>query len=182
MSEFALDAYDRKMSAAVDVFKRDIGGLRTGRASTSLLDNIQIEAYGSRMPINQVATVAAPEPRLLVVTVWDASQTKAVEKAIRESDLGLNPQGEGTVIRVPLPSMSEERRNEMVKAAGKYAESGRVAVRNVRRDALDAIKKDKAITEDQQKTLGEKVQKATDAHVKEIDELLVQKEKEIKTV
>ncbi len=182
MSEFAINDYERKMSAAVDVYKRDLTGLRSGRASVNLLDNIQIEAYGSKMPLNQVGTVSAPEARLLVVNVWDAGMSKAVEKAIRESDLGLNPQSEGTTIRVPLPSMSEERRVELVKTAGKYAESARVAVRNVRRDALDAIKKDKAITEDGQKTVGEKVQKITDAHVKEIDELLASKEKEIKTV
>ena len=172
----------RRMQGAINAFKNDLGSLRTGRASPNLLDPIQVNAYGSAMPITQVATVNVPEPRLLSVQVWDRSMVSAVEKAIRESDLGLNPQTEGQVIRLRIPEMNEQRRKEMVKVAHKYAEEARIAVRHVRRDGLDLLKKlekDSAISEDDGKRDAEQVQKATDQFVAEIDSLLVAKEKEI---
>ena len=179
---FDLADVKRRMQGAINAFKNDLGSLRTGRASPSLLDPIQVDAYGSAMPITQVATVNVPEPRLLSVQVWDRGMVSAVEKAIRESDLGLNPQTEGQVIRLRIPEMNEQRRKEMVKVAHKYAEEARVAVRHVRRDGLDLLKKlekDSAISEDDGKRDAEQVQKATDQFVAEIDSLLVAKEKEI---
>jgi ribosome recycling factor len=170
------------MQGAINAFKNDLASLRTGRASPNLLDPIQVDAYGSLMPITQVATVNVPEPRLLSVQVWDRGMVAAVEKAIRESDLGLNPQTEGQVIRLRIPEMNEQRRKEMVKVAHKYAEEARVAVRHVRRDGLDLLKKlekDSAISEDDGKRHADQVQKATDQFVAEIDSLLVAKEKEI---
>ena len=180
-----LDNVKQRMDGAVDALHREFAGLRTGRAAASMLDPVHVDAYGSSMPLNQVATVNVPEPRLLSVTVWDKGMVKAVEKAIRESGLGLNPQPEGAVIRVPVPELSSERRAELVKVAGKYTEQARVAVRNVRRDAMDEVKKQekaKAISEDEQKTLSEKIQKMTDDTIKKMDEALVHKEKEITTV
>lgn len=179
---FDLADVKRRMQGAINAFKNDLGSLRTGRASPNLLDPIQVDAYGSAMPITQVATVNVPEPRLLSVQVWDRSMVSAVEKAIRESDLGLNPQTEGQVIRLRIPEMNEQRRKEMVKVAHKYAEEARVAVRHVRRDGLDLLKKlekDSAISEDDGKRDADQVQKATDQFVAEIDSLLVAKEKEI---
>ena len=179
---FDLADVKRRMQGAINAFKNDLGSLRTGRASPNLLDPIQVDAYGSLMPITQVATVNVPEPRLLSVQVWDRSMVSAVEKAIRESDLGLNPQTEGQVIRLRIPEMNEQRRKEMVKVAHKYAEEARIAVRHVRRDGLDLLKrleKDSAISEDDGKRDAEQVQKATDQFVAEIDSLLVAKEKEI---
>ena len=179
---FDLADVKRRMQGAINAFKNDLGSLRTGRASPNLLDPIQVNAYGSAVPITQVATVNVPEPRLLSVQVWDRSMVSAVEKAIRESDLGLNPQAEGQVIRLRIPEMNEQRRKEMVKVAHKYAEEARVAVRHVRRDGLDLLKKlekDSAISEDDGKRDAEQVQKATDQFVAEIDSLLVAKEKEI---
>jgi len=179
---FDLADVKRRMQGAINAFKNDLASLRTGRASPNLLDPIQVDAYGSLMPITQVATVNVPEPRLLSVQVWDRSMVSAVEKAIRESDLGLNPQTEGQVIRLRIPEMNEQRRKEMVKVAHKYAEEARVAVRHVRRDGLDLLKKlekDSAISEDDGKRDAEQVQKATDQFVAEIDSLLVSKEKEI---
>jgi ribosome recycling factor len=179
---FDLADVKRRMQGAINAFKNDLGSLRTGRASPNLLDPIQVDAYGSLMPITQVATVNVPEPRLLSVQVWDRSMVSAVEKAIRESNLGLNPQTEGQVIRLRIPEMNEQRRKEMVKVAHKYAEEARVAVRHVRRDGLDLLKKlekDSAISEDDGKRDAEQVQKATDQFVGEIDSLLVAKEKEI---
>ena len=173
-----LNACKKKMDSGIEVLKRDFGGLRTGRASTNLLDNIKVEAYGAETPINQVGAVSVPEARMLTVTVWDSSLTKAVEKAIRDSDLGLNPMADGNTIRVPLPSLTEERRKELVKVAGKYAENARIAVRNVRREFMDSIKKDGG-SEDDQKKLSADVQKVTDDHIKIIDDLLAAKEKEI---
>jgi ribosome recycling factor len=172
----------RRMQGAINAFKNDLGSLRTGRASPNLLDPIQIDAYGASMPISQVATVNVPEPRLLSVQVWDRGMVAAVEKAIRESDLGLNPQTEGQVIRLRIPEMNEQRRKEMVKVAHKYAEEAKVAVRHVRRDGLDLLKKlekDSAISEDDGKRHADQVQKATDQFVTEIDSILVAKEKEI---
>lgn len=180
-----LQELQRRMDGAFKSLQGEFTGLRTGRASTNLLDHLQVDAYGSMLPINQVGNVNAPEPRLLTVTVWDKGMVKAVEKAIRESDLGLNPQVDGTLIRVPLPSLSEERRKEMVKVAGKYAEAAKVAIRNVRRDGMEGLKaaeKDKKISEDEHRTQSEKIQKLTDDYVKKIDELLVAKEKDIMSV
>jgi len=180
-----LDNVKQRMDGAVDALHREFSGLRTGRAASSMLDTIHVEAYGSSMPLNQVATVNVPEPRLLSVTVWDKGMVKAVEKAIRESGLGFNPQPEGAVIRVPVPELSQERRLELVKVANKYTEAARVAVRNVRRDAMDSIKKqEKAgeISEDELKTLSDKIQSLTDATIKKMDEAFTHKEKEITTV
>jgi ribosome recycling factor len=179
---FELADVKRRMQGAINAFKNDLASLRTGRASPNLLDPIQVDAYGSLMPITQVATVNVPEPRLLSVQVWDRGMVAAVEKAIRESDLGLNPQTEGQVIRLRIPEMNEQRRKEMVKVAHKYAEEARVAVRHVRRDGLDLLKKlekDSAISEDDGKRHADQVQKATDQFVAEIDSLLMAKEKEI---
>ncbi len=179
---FKIEDFGKRMDGAVDAVRKEFGGLRTGRASSGMLDPVQVEAYGNMLPLNQVGTVNVPEPRLLTVQVWDKGMIKAVEKAIRESGLGLNPQPDGQLVRVPIPELSQERRTELVKVAGKYAEQGRVAVRNVRRDAMDALKKAEKegdITEDGHKSLSEKVQKLTDEHIKKVDELLASKEKEV---
>ena len=175
----------RRMEGALEALKRDFQGLRTGRASTGLLENIQVEAYGSPMPLSQVASVSVPEPRLLTVQVWDNGNIKATEKAIQDAELGLNPQTEGNLIRVPIPELSEERREEMAKVAAKYAEQGRIAVRNVRRDGMDSLKKlekDGEISQDEQRGRGEDIQKMTDDHIKLVDELLEVKEQEIMQV
>lgn len=179
-------AYDkndikRRMDGAVEVLAKEFGGLRTGRASVSFLDPIMVDAYGSKMPLNQVGTVTIPEPRMLAVQVWDNSLVKATEKAIRDSGLGLNPMPEGQTIRIPLPDLSEERRKELQKVAGKYAEAARVSVRNVRRDGMDAIKKGGA-SEDLQKNQSDDVQKLTDEAIKKIDAMLSDKEKDIMKV
>jgi ribosome recycling factor len=182
---FDLDDVKRRMQGAINAFKHDLGSLRTGRASPNLLDPIQVDAYGSLMPITQVATVSVPEPRLLSVQVWDRSMVSAVEKAIRESDLGLNPQTEGQVIRLRIPEMNEQRRKEMVKVSHKYAEEARVAIRHVRRDGMDFLKKlekDHAISEDDSKRHGDQVQKATDQFVAEVETLVAAKDKEIMQV
>lgn len=179
---FEINDIKRRMEGAVDAFKKELSGLRTGRASAGLLEPVTVEAYGNKMPLNQVGTISVPEPRMISVQVWDRGMVKATEKAIRESGLGLNPQTEGQTIRVPIPDLSQERRAELAKVAHKYAEQARVAVRNVRRDGLDALKKaEKAseISQDEQKSLGEKVQNLTDQHIKLIDEALAHKEKEI---
>jgi ribosome recycling factor len=173
------------MGTALDAVHKEFSGLRTGRASPTLLESVVVDAYGSRMPINQVGSVAVPEARLLTVSVWDAGLVSAVEKAIHEAGLGLNPSAAGTVIRVPLPELSEDRRKELVKVAGKYTEQGRVAIRNIRRDGMDGIKKlekDGHISEDETHRLGEEIQKATDEFIKKIDEALAHKEKEIMQV
>ena len=175
----------RRMDGALQALHREFGGLRTGRASTSLLEPITVDAYGSQMPMNQVGTINAPEPRLLTVQVWDKGLVKSVEKAIRESDLGLNPQTEGTTIRVPIPNLSEERRAELKKVASRYAEQARVAVRNVRRDGMDGLKKaekDGDISKDEHHGIGEQIQQMTDKHIEEIDKVLANKEKEIMQV
>ncbi|MAF98624.1 MAG: ribosome recycling factor [Micavibrio sp.] len=171
----------RRMDGAVDVLHKEFGGLRTGRASASLLDPITVEVYGSKMPLNQVGTVSVPEARMLSVQVWDAANVKAVEKAIRDSGLGLNPMPEGANIRIPLPDLTEERRTELSKVAGKYAETARVSVRNVRRDGMDEIKKDD-YPEDEEKRLHDEVQKLTDETIAKIDKVLADKEKDIMTV
>ena len=172
----------RRMEGAIDALKKELGGLRTGRAAPSLLESVSVSAYGTTMPLNQLGTVSAPEPRLLVVQVWDRSMSKAVDAAIREAGLGLNPQSEGQVIRVPIPPLSEERRKELTKIAHKYAEQARVSVRNVRRDGLEALKKrekDREITQDQHRKLDKDVQTLTDETIKKVDETLANKEKEI---
>jgi ribosome recycling factor len=172
----------RRMHGAVEALKHDLAGLRTGRASTALLDPINVDVYGASMPLNQVATVSAPEPRLLSVQVWDRSNMSAVEKAIRNAGLGINPITDGQNIRLPIPDLTEERRKELAKLASQYAEKARIAVRNVRRDGMDALKTDekkKEISEDEHKRLDTEVQKLTDDTIKEIDAAAQAKEKEI---
>jgi len=172
----------RRMHGAVEVLKHDLGGLRTGRASTSLLDPVAVEVYGANMPINQVATVSAPEPRMLTVQVWDRSNVNAVEKAIRSAGLGLNPISEGQLIRLPIPDLTEERRKELAKLAHQYAEKARIAVRNVRRDGMDWLKQDEKkgeISQDEHKRLEHEVQKLTDDSIAEVDAAMTSKEKEI---
>lgn len=176
-----LDQTKQRMEGAIDVLKKEFSGLRTGRASVSLLDNIKVDAYGSPMPINQVGTVGVPEPRLLTVQVWDKGLVKNVEKAIRDAGLGLNPQPDGQLVRVPVPELSQERRVELAKIAGKFAEQAKIAVRNVRRDSMEALKKEK-LPEDQLKSQNDKVQQLTDQYVKKIDETFASKEKEISHV
>lgn len=185
VTTFDLGDIKRRMQGAINALRHDLGSLRTGRASANLLDPIQVEAYGSAMPMNQVATVSVPEPRLLSVQVWDRGMVSAVEKAIRDSDLGLNPLTEGQTIRLRIPEMNEQRRKEMVKVAHKYAEEARVAVRHVRRDGLDLLKKlekDGHMGQDEEKRQAEQVQKATDQSIAEVDSTLVAKEKEIMQV
>lgn len=180
--EFDLADIERRMDGAVQSLRSELSGLRTGRASASLLDPISVDAYGSKMPMNQVATVSVPEPRMLSVQVWDKTLVPPVEKAIRESNLGLNPQTEGQVLRIPIPELNEQRRKELVKVAHKYAEDARIAVRHVRRDGLDKVKKllkAKAIGEDDEKKLESDVQKSTDNAVGEIDTIVAGKEQEI---
>ncbi len=185
VTTFDLGDLKRRMQGAVSALRHDLNSLRTGRASASLLDPLQVDAYGALMPIAKVATVSVPEPRLLSVAVWDRSMVHAVEKAIRDSDLGLNPLTEGQTIRLRIPEMTEQRRKELVKVAHKYAEEARIAVRHVRRDGIDLLKKlkkDGAIGEDDERRQEQEVQKATDASITEIDTLLAGKEKEIMQV
>ena len=172
----------RRMHGALEALKHDLAGLRTGRASTALLDPVHVEVYGSNMPLNQVATVAVPEPRLLSVQVWDRSNVGPVEKAIRSAGLGLNPITDGQTIRLPIPELTEERRKELAKLVGQYAEKAKIAVRNVRRDGMEHLKADEKkheISEDERKRLEHDVQKLTDDTIKEIDEASEAKEKEI---
>jgi ribosome recycling factor len=172
----------RRMKGAVATLKHEFAGLRTGRANPSILDPVMVDAYGSSMPLTQVGTVNVPEPRLLTVQVWDKSLAKAVDKAIRDAGLGLNPQLDGQLVRIPIPELNEERRRELAKLAHKYAESARVAVRNVRRDGMDHLKrleKDHAISEDQHRKSADELQKMTDDNVHEIDAALTAKEQEI---
>lgn len=181
---FSKEDIKRRMESAVEAVRHEFSGLRTGRASTAMLDTIVVDVYGSRMPLNQVGSVSVPEPRMLTVQVWDTGSIKAVEKAIRDANLGLNPQPDGNLIRIPVPELNEDRRKDLVKVAGQYAENGRVAVRNVRRDGMEGLKKEKANgqSEDENKRLGEDVQKLTDEHIKKIDVMLTEKEKDIMTV
>jgi len=170
------------MDGAIDALHKEFAGLRTGRASAGLLEPIQVEAYGSTLPMNQVGSISVPEPRMVTVQVWDRSMVSAVEKAIRESGLGLNPAVDGQLIRVPIPPLSEERRVELTKIAGKYAEQARVAVRNVRRDGMEMLKKmekDHEISQDEHHVWSEEIQGLTDKHIKNIDEALAHKEEEI---
>ena len=185
MAEPDIQDLKRRMDGAVSVLRQEFAGLRTGRASASLLEPITAEAYGSPMPLNQLATISVPEARLITVQVWDRANVSAVEKAIRESDLGLNPQTEGQVLRVPIPMLSEERRVELTKVAGKYAEQARVAVRNVRRDGMETLKrmeKEHEISEDEHHMWADEVQELTDKYIAEIDATLAQKEEEIMQV
>src|SRR5580704_18186569 len=172
----------RRMDGAIEILRKEFGGLRTGRASASLLDPVHVEAYGNKMPLAQVGTVSVPEPRLLLVQVWDKGNAKATEKAIREAGLGLNPQTDGQTIRVPIPDLNEERRRELTKVAAKYAEQARISVRNVRRDGIETLRKqekDGDISQDEQKKLEREIQHLTDDHIKRVDETLAQKDKEI---
>ena len=172
----------RRMDGAVSALATELAGLRTGRASSSMLDPIVVPAYGGEMPINQLATVSAPEPRLISVQVWDRSVAPAVDRAIRESNLGLNPILEGATLRIPIPELNRERRQELVKVAHKYAESARIAVRHVRRDGMEAGKKaekDGTMSQDEHRTAMDKVQKLTDDHIAEIDRMMAAKEAEI---
>ena len=179
---FDKSEYARRMHGAVATLKSEFAGLRTGRASTALLDPVHVDAYGSTMPVSQLGTVSTPEPRLLTVQVWDKGLVKAVDKAIRDAGLGLNPQVDGQLLRIPIPELNEERRKELVKLAGKYAEQARVAVRNVRRDGMDHLKKlekEHVIGEDEHRDLADELQKLTDEHVHEIDAVLHAKDQEI---
>jgi len=172
----------RRMDGALEVLRKEFGGLRTGRASASLLEPITVPAYGGTLPLNQMANISVPEPRMITVQVWDRAMVKAVDKAIRESGLGLNPQTEGQVIRVPIPDLNEERRRELTRVSARYAEQARVSVRNVRRDGIDVLKrreKDTDITQDQQRKLQQEVQHLTDDYIRRIDEALAQKDREI---
>lgn len=182
MAKYDKDDLERRMKGAVEALRHDLSGLRTGRANTALLDPITVEVYGSQMPLNQVATVSAPEPRMLSVQVWDKSNIGPVEKAIRSAGLGLNPINDGNNIRLPIPDLTEDRRKELAKLAHQYAEKARVAIRNVRRDGMDALKADenkKEISEDERKRSEADVQKLTDELIKQADEVMASKEQEI---
>lgn len=185
MSSLDMEDVKRRMEGAVSNLSSEFSGLRAGRASVAMLDTVSVDAYGSKMPLNQLSNISVPEARLLSVSVWDASVVGSVEKAIRESDLGLNPQVEGTVIRVPVPELSEDRRKDMVKVAGKYSESARISVRNVRRDAIETIRKDEKaglISEDERHTYEADIQKVTDEYVANIDTMLEKKEIDITNI
>lgn len=175
----------RRMDGALETLRRDFGGLRTGRASPALLEPIKVEAYGTEMPLTQVGTIGVPEPRLITVQVWDRTMVGAVERAIRDSGLGLNPGSDGQTVRVPIPQLTAERRSELAKAAGRYAEGSRVAIRGVRRDGMDQIKsfeKKSEIGEDEMKDWSDQVQKLTDGYIKRIDDSLSDKDREIRQV
>ena len=182
---FSKDELDRRMKGAFSTLKSEFGGLRTGRASAALLDPVMVEAYGNSVPVSQVGSIGTPESRMITVQVWDKGLAKAVDKAIRDAGLGLNPQMDGQLLRIPLPELNQERRKELSKLAAKYAEAARIAVRNVRRDGMELLKrleKDKKIGEDEHHTKGEELQKLTDANIKDIDTLLHSKEQEIMQV
>ena len=177
--------HDRRMHGAIETLKKEFSGLRTGRASPALLDPVRVEAYGNLVPVNQVGNISTPEPRMITVQVWDKALAKAVDKAIRDANLGLNPQMDGQLLRIPLPELNQERRKELAKLASKYAEAARIAVRNVRRDGMDLLKrleKDHKIGQDEHHKHGDELQKVTDAHIKEIDSALQGKEQEIMQV
>lgn len=184
MPKYDKSDVERRMTGAVDSLKGDLSGLRTGRANTALLDPVVVEVYGSMIPLNQVATVSAPEPRMLSVQVWDKANVNAVEKGITKANLGLNPMSDGQTVRLPMPDLNEERRKELAKLAGEYGEKAKIAVRNVRRDANDALKEDekkKEISEDDRKRLEDEVQKLTDKYVAETDAAVEKKTQEILT-
>jgi ribosome recycling factor len=183
--KFDLKDLERRMHGAIDSLKKELSGLRTGRASVHLLDGVVVNVYGARMPINQVGTVSTPDARTISVQVWDKAQVGAVDKAIREANLGLNPIVEGALLRMPIPALNAERRQELVKVAHKYAEQGRVAVRNIRREGMELLKrldKDGHISEDEHHKSSAKVQELTDRLVKDVDQILTAKETEIKQV
>ena len=185
MSNLDMQDVNRRMEASVSNYETELAGLRAGRATTAMLEPVTVDAYGSRMPLNQVSNISVPEPRMLTVSVWDAGLVAATEKAIRESGLGLNPMAEGNVIRVAVPDLSEDRRKELVKVAGKYAEAARVAVRNIRRDAIEVVRKDEkssAISEDERHGFEADIQKVTDGFISKIDVMLTEKEKDITQV
>ena len=185
MSTFDLDDLKRRMEGALTALKHEFGGLRTGRASAALLDTVQVEAYGATMPLNQIGTISVPEPRMISVQIWDKSMVQAAEKAIRKAGLGVNPVVDGQNLRIPIPPLNEERRQELTKLAGRYSEQARVAVRNVRRDGMDMLKRmEKAgeLSEDEHKAKGAQVQAATDAAIAKIDQALAAKEAEIMQV
>lgn len=185
MSNLDMQDVNRRMEASVSNYETELAGLRAGRATTAMLEPVTVDAYGSRMPLNQVSNISVPEPRMLTVSVWDAGLVAATEKAIRESGLGLNPMAEGNVIRVAVPDLSEDRRKELVKVAGKYAEAARVAVRNIRRDAIEVVRKDEkssAISEDERHGFEADIQKVTDGFISKIDAMLAEKEKDITQV
>src|ERR1043165_5086186 len=182
MADARLNEFSRRMDGALEARRKAFGGLRTGRASANLLEPVHVSAYGNDMPLNQVGTVNVPEPRMITVQVWDRGMVGAVEKAIRDAGLGLNPMADGNTVRVPIPELSRERRQELSKVAHKYAEQARIAIRNVRRDAMDFLKKqekDGKISEDEHHGLNDQAQKLTDEHVKKVDDALATKEKEI---
>ena len=182
MADANLKDIAHRMDGALDAVKREFAGLRTGRASASLLEPVMVEAYGSSMPLTAVGTISVPEPRMITVQVWDRGLVQATEKAIREAGLGLNPASDGQLVRVPVPALNEERRQELTRVAGKYAEQGRVAIRNVRRDGMDMLKKmekDGEISQDEHHLWSDEIQEMTDAHIKDIDEALSHKEEEI---
>ena len=184
MAKYDKADIERRMQGAIDSLKGDLSGLRTGRANTSLLDPVVVEVYGSMMPLNQVATVSAPEPRMLSVQVWDKANVTAVEKGIAKANLGLNPMIDGQNVRLPMPDLTEERRKDLAKLAGQYAEQSKIAIRNVRRDGMEALKEDekkKEISEDERKRYEDEVQKLTDKYVGEADQAAQAKEKEIMT-
>ena len=185
MSEINKDDLVKRMDGAINSFNGDLAGLRTGRASTNMVDGILVDAYGQKMPIDQVGSISVPEARMISIQVWDKGLVIAVEKAIHESGLGLNPQADGELIRIPIPELNEERREELSKIAGKYAEQSRIAIRNVRRDGMDEIKKiekDGTVGKDRAVDLSNEVQELTDDYIKKIDEMLSQKENEIRQV
>lgn len=185
LADHDIKEIEKRMRASIDALKREFSGLRTGRASVNLLDPVQVMVYGSRMPLNQVATVSVPEPRMITVQVWDRSNVIAVDKAIREANLGLNPITDGQVLRLPIPALTADRRQELVKLAHKYAEQAKVSIRNVRREAMDVLKKlekDGKMSQDDHRGNSEKVQELTDRLIKEIDGTLVTKEAEIQKV
>lgn len=185
VDEFNLQDFSRRMDGAINSLKGEFSGLRTGRASASLLDPVVIEVYGSKMPLNQLATLSIPDPRTISVQVWDKSQVEVIDKTIREAGLGLNPNMDGQLIRIPIPELNSERREELCKVASKYAENARIAVRNVRRDGMDTLKKlekSSDISQDDQKKYGNDIQNITDSSIKEIDEILQKKTTEIMNV
>lgn len=184
MAKFDLEDVKRRMQASAAALKSDLAGLRTGRASASLLDPIMVEAYGGKMPLREVGSISIPESRTISVQVWDKALVSSVDKAIRESNLGLNPSIDGQLLRINIPELTQERRQELVKAAHKYAEGARIAVRNVRRDGMDVLKKaeKEGMSEDEAARLSEQVQKATDDAIAEIDKILSAKEKDITQV
>ncbi|EDL47934.1 ribosome recycling factor [Erythrobacter sp. SD-21] len=184
MAKYDKSDIERRMKGAIESLKGDLSGLRTGRANTSLLDPVVVEVYGSMMPLNQVATVSAPEPRMLSVQVWDKANVTAVEKGIAKANLGLNPMIDGQNVRLPMPDLTEERRRDLAKLAGQYAEQSKIAIRNVRRDGMEALKEDekkKEISEDDRKRSEDEVQKLTDKYVAEAEQAASAKEKEIMT-